>query len=586
MRHLVLLVCLICLIQSCRRDKTPLTPPEENFIYVVDTTLIHEMVARVDTARVWQNMLYLTSWSDRGNYSTNIEEVQEWIFEYLIDLGFSVEYQQYLWEVHNIYFSSLNHGILRNAYKPDSLNVITTDGGNTWHLCSLPQGKFFFFNENSGYVYKDEQYIKYTSDGGHNWELRISGFGGKSIYFLNEKHGWLNTGWDLFKTFNGGQNWLQNDGIIDEVRSVSVVDSLNLWVGTRNGVAYSHDAGVSWELKLITGSKFNDIIMLDHSSGIIVNSMRDLYTTEDGGLTWTKSLEGCDVVAGVPPGNLWASSVTKFYISRDKGKTWTQTIDFGFTINEIAFTDSLNGWITTRFGVFRTKDGGYNWEYYNPAYPMDFTFENVVATIPGKLHPEKEIILMGHLDTVNGSIGADDNSSSIVALLEFAEILCHYEFEYTIKIIMMTNEENDIGGSKHYSYLAKQQNENIIAVLNFDVIGYWVPGLERDLDVEYNEESEWLADEILHAANIYTTSTVSKNKPYWPGTPDHRAFWAYDYSAVMLSEDGDISELNPYINSSEDLLEYINRSFFYDNVKAGLAAGAHLAKPVKKVPIN
>jgi leucyl aminopeptidase len=162
-----------------------------------------------------------------------------------------------------------------------------------------------------------------------------------------------------------------------------------------------------------------------------------------------------------------------------------------------------------------------------------------------------------------------------------ADILSQYQFAYTIRIICFSAEEIGTWGSWHYAMEARERGDEIKAVLNFDVIGYWVPGLPRDLNIEYNAESEWLADEVIRVARQYTDTDTKKHEPYWPPPPDHRRFWDQGYHAVWFDEAGNLAEASPYVNTSEDVIDYVNKSFLYNNIKVAVAAAAQLAVPVK-----
>lgn len=138
-------------------------------------------------------------------------------------------------------------------------------------------------------------------------------------------------------------------------------------------------------------------------------------------------------------------------------------------------------------------------------------------------------------------------------------------------------------GSQHYAAEAKDRGDDIIAVLNFDAIGYWMEGLPMDLNIEYNETSEWLADEVESIATRYTSVEVNKGMQLWSTPSDHGSFWDKGYSAVWFFEAGDNNEYNPYMNTSEDKIEFVNPSFLLGNIKVGIVSAAALAIPVKKI---
>ena len=160
---------------------------------------------------------------------------------------------------------------------------------------------------------------------------------------------------------------------------------------------------------------------------------------------------------------------------------------------------------------------------------------------------------------------------------------CNYA--YTIKIIFFSNEETHLGGSRHYAWEAKLRSDDILSVLNFDVIGTWIQSTPRDLNIIYKPNSEWLADGILTLAATYTDHLVNKNLQFF-GISDHDTFLGNNFFAVQFFEAGDRAELNPYINTFNDLLHYIDKSFLTDNIKVGVAAASYFASPLIKQNLN
>jgi Zn-dependent M28 family amino/carboxypeptidase len=140
-------------------------------------------------------------------------------------------------------------------------------------------------------------------------------------------------------------------------------------------------------------------------------------------------------------------------------------------------------------------------------------------------------------------------------------------------------------GSQHYAREARDRGDNIIAVINFDAIGYWEEGLPRDLNILFNSTSEFLADTILLISDKYTTSMVSKNSESFGYGSDHQSFWSNGFSAIWLFEAGNDLELSPYINTSDDIIDHVNRSFLNDNIRVGIVAAAYLAQPVSNIVV-
>src|SRR6185503_3075858 len=70
---------------------------------------------------------------------------------------------------------------------------------------------------------------------------------------------------------------------------------------------------------------------------------------------------------------------------------------------------------------------------------------NLIAELPGE--DREAIVIVAHHDTVNGSPGADDNGSGVVALLELARLLAGRRFRQTVVLASPDFEEIGLLGS-------------------------------------------------------------------------------------------------------------------------------------------
>ena len=113
-------------------------------------------------------------------------------------------------------------------------------------------------------------------------------------------------------------------------------------------------------------------------------------------------------------------------------------------------------------------------------------------------------MLTCHFDTLGETPGADDNASGMTTLFEIVSIFSNYNFANTVTIIFFSGEEYLNRGSGYYAYHAKQNNDQIIAVLNFDVPGYAAPVQPRGLNIEFNSDSKAFATELKSVIEEYT----------------------------------------------------------------------------------
>lgn len=217
---------------------------------------------------------------------------------------------------------------------------------------------------------------------------------------------------------------------------------------------------------------------------------------------------------------------------------------------------------------------------------------NVVGTITGYSHPERVIIVIGHIDDMPSSgpaPGADDNASGTAMVTSAAQAMAGYTFENTVKLIAVTGEEQGLYGSEYYAAQAAAAGEQIIAVLNADMTGWQgdgLPGTGEDLDVNTNAASAWLGDLLKQAASVYGTGCVVKDFPCASMVySDHAPFWDHGWSAIcgITDNEGFCGQAGsyPYYHTANDTRANCGDPAFYSGtVKAYVAAAAHLGVPL------
>jgi hypothetical protein len=213
---------------------------------------------------------------------------------------------------------------------------------------------------------------------------------------------------------------------------------------------------------------------------------------------------------------------------------------------------------------------------------------NVGAIQPGLVYPDSFVIICGHFDSYadgrpkQSAPGADDNATGTVAVLTAARILSRYNFERSIVYLCFSAEELGLIGSSAYARWARENDMGIVAALNFDMLGYWKPGVPRDLEIEVNEASEWLGQAIVNAAELYTGAPYKLhvfNGAWWG---DHASFWYQGYAAANHEEAWDWGDpdFNPRYHTVGDQPRLLSPDFTVDNIRIGVAALATLARPI------
>ncbi|MFQ6119331.1 MAG: M28 family metallopeptidase [Methanosarcinales archaeon] len=191
----------------------------------------------------------------------------------------------------------------------------------------------------------------------------------------------------------------------------------------------------------------------------------------------------------------------------------------------------------------------YDFFIYN-----NYSMRNVIGTIPGSSKNSSIFIISAHYDSWSPqwesiAPGADDDASGVAALIEAARILIEYDFNSTLKFIAFSGEEQGLWGSKHYAEEAFYNNDSIVGVINFDMIGY--NDNFSKIDIIGNPESEWLV-ELMNSINSEYNLGIMINKiidpNIWYG--DHSSFWDNGYNAILGIEDIRPWDSNPFYKAN------------------------------------
>jgi Peptidase family M28 len=110
--------------------------------------------------------------------------------------------------------------------------------------------------------------------------------------------------------------------------------------------------------------------------------------------------------------------------------------------------------------------------------PRAVTESSVIATLAGD-QPGRTYVMSSHFDDCDGKCtdgegrapGADDNASSVAAVLEAARVMARSQFHGTIVFACFDGEELGLWGSDHYAQELAQAHAPVLADLNNDIIG-------------------------------------------------------------------------------------------------------------------
>jgi Zn-dependent M28 family amino/carboxypeptidase len=98
---------------------------------------------------------------------------------------------------------------------------------------------------------------------------------------------------------------------------------------------------------------------------------------------------------------------------------------------------------------------------------------NVIAETPGG-DPSRTVVIGAHLDSVPAGPGINDNGSGSGGILEIAEVYAQQQRQPRNKLRFMwygAEEIGLVGSTKYVESLSQDEKDDILAMLNFDMIG-------------------------------------------------------------------------------------------------------------------
>jgi hypothetical protein len=206
---------------------------------------------------------------------------------------------------------------------------------------------------------------------------------------------------------------------------------------------------------------------------------------------------------------------------------------------------------------------------------------NVEAEITGNDQPEEIVIIGAHYDSVVGTPGANDNGSGVAGLLSLARRFSKRKVGRTLRFVAFVNEEppyfqTDQMGSRVYARRCRERNEQIVAMLSLETIGYYsddagsqhypapfgllYPSMGNFIGIVGNLKSRSLVRRVV--------GTFRKNEPFpceggalpalvpGVGFSDQWSFWQEGYHAAMVTDTAMFRY--PYYHDPRDTVDKVH----------------------------
>ncbi len=216
---------------------------------------------------------------------------------------------------------------------------------------------------------------------------------------------------------------------------------------------------------------------------------------------------------------------------------------------------------------------------------------NVVATKPGVLFPDRQVVLGAHYDSISidrdpdaqdVAPGADDNGSGVAALLEIARVLQGIELDVTVVFALFGAEELGLIGSRAYVRQARARGDEIALMLQLDAIGSRSTLFPEAFTIDTIGPYLSQGEAVAQAAADYTemrarTSGGGRVLITSRGCrcSDHQSFIDGGYPGIGVFQY--IQNPEDHLNRSIDTLDRVDLSMVEEVTKAALAAVAQAA---------
>ncbi len=222
----------------------------------------------------------------------------------------------------------------------------------------------------------------------------------------------------------------------------------------------------------------------------------------------------------------------------------------------------------------------------------DSTVANIVADITFSKGNKKIFLLGAHYDSLSGTVGADDNASSIAVQLEIARELVRYDstynLDFTVRSVSFALEEPPAYGtrsmgSRKYVQKAKKTKERIDGMICLEMVGYTCsttecqsypfplmyfgyPKIGNFIGIVGNLRSRKFTESIFRSFQESELLPVEKLIVPWSGylvpnvrLSDHASFWDNGYKAVMITDTAFYR--NPHYHRTSDTMRTLDIPF-------------------------
>jgi leucyl aminopeptidase len=212
------------------------------------------------------------------------------------------------------------------------------------------------------------------------------------------------------------------------------------------------------------------------------------------------------------------------------------------------------------------------------------------ARIVGKSRPNETVVVGGHLDSIAGwssrgrAPGADDNASGSSNVIEaFRLMLSMPRPERSVEFFWYAAEEIGLVGSAEIARSYKQQNRDVIGVLQLDMTlfpgdGPFVLASMQDFT------SPWLREMLIEINSVYNIGATILADRCGYACSDHASWYRQGYPALMPFESSFAGMNNKIHTINDTITSASNFSHSAMFTKIAIAFSWELANSTQREP--
>jgi Peptidase family M28 len=186
---------------------------------------------------------------------------------------------------------------------------------------------------------------------------------------------------------------------------------------------------------------------------------------------------------------------------------------------------------------------------------------NIETRLVGSESANGTVVLGAHYDSVEGTVGANDNATGVAAVLELARLLQGSKLRRTVRFALFVNEEppyfqTDSMGSWVYPRQLRHDGIPVSAMISLETIGFYSdkPGSQKYppvLGLSYPNRGDFIGfvgntesrDLVRRCVRRFRESASFPPEGVaapadWPGIgwSDHWPFWQERWPAIMVTD--------------------------------------------------